>query len=356
MISEKQPSADQSKRIALTYSQKVWQAVAIVVLMVVVILIARVAFNVLLMVLAGSLISLYFHGMGDLIQRKIKLNRRLSLLLSIAGSFIFVGVLLWFMGTKIQNQISILNETLPSTINDVKLKLSETPIGLKILDYLSGEMSEKLFTTAGKFFSTSFGVLGNLYVIILLGIFFTASPDLYKEGLLKLFPREKKLLVQQVMERISQDLKGWLKSTVFSMVLIAILISVSLGIVGIPVALVLGLMTGLLKLVPNFGSFAAMIPGVLLALTIGTNTAILTALIYIVSQTIVSSIVTPIVQEKIIKLPPALTIISQIIMGTLSGVLGIILAVPLLVIVIILVDELYVKKLNDGIIDIPKVS
>jgi len=130
------------------------------------------------------------------------------------------------------------------------------------------------------------------------------------------------------------------------MVLVFILIGVGLSIMSIPVALVLALLTGLLKLIPNFGSLAAMIPGVLLALTISTNTAIIVALIYIVSQTIVSNIVTPLIQKKMINLPPALTILSQVLMGTLSGVLGIILAVPLLAIVFILVDELYVKKIE----------
>ena len=115
---------------------------------------------------------------------------------------------------------------------------------------------------------------------------------------------------------------------------------------GIPVALILGLITGILELIPNIGSLIAMIPGVLLALTIGFNTAIIVALIYIVSQTIVANIVTPLIQRKIINLPPALTLISQLIMATLSGALGIILAVPLLAILVILIDELYVKQIN----------
>ncbi len=110
--------------------------------------------------------------------------------------------------------------------------------------------------------------------------------------------------------------------------------------------MVLGLITGILELVPNLGSLLAMIPGVLLALTISTNTAIIVALVYIVSQTITANIVTPLIQKKIINLPPALTLVSQLIMGTLSGALGIILAVPLLAIIIILIDELYVKKIN----------
>jgi len=115
---------------------------------------------------------------------------------------------------------------------------------------------------------------------------------------------------------------------------------------GIPAALVLGLITGILEIIPNLGPLIAMIPGVLLAFTISTNTAIIVALIYIVSQTIVANIVTPLIQKKMINLPPALTLISQLIMGTLSGALGIILAVPLLAILIIMVDELYVKKID----------
>ena len=208
--------------------------------------------------------------------------------------------------------------------------------------------------TAQSFFHTSFGVLGNLYIIILLGIFFTASPKLYKEGFLKLIPPSNKLLARTVVERISQVLKGWLKGTMLSMVLITILITLGLSVMAIPVALALGLITGLLKIVPNFGSLAAMIPGVLLALTISTETAIITVFIYVVSQAIVSNIVTPLIQKRMINLPPALTIISQVIMGTLSGVLGIILAVPLLAIVIILVDELYVKKMQVATLEQPE--
>ena len=331
----------------LSYIQKVWQTVAIVALLVVVILIARIAFNVLLMILAGSLIAVYFHGLGDLIQRKTHLSRRPSMILSIAGSFIILAVLLWFMGTKIQNQIAVLTDSLPNTIAAARAKMDETPAGKKVLTYLSGDNSEKLFSTAQRFFSTSFGVLGNLYIILLLSIFFTANPSVYKNGILMLVPSSSKQLARTAMERISTALKGWLKGTMLSMVLISVLIATGLTIMNIPGALVLSLLTGMLKLIPNFGSMAAMVPGVLLALTVSTNTAITVALIYIISQTVVSNIVTPLIQKRMINLPPALTIISQVIMGTLSGALGIILAVPLLAILIILIDELYVKKITE---------
>jgi predicted PurR-regulated permease PerM len=186
-----------------------------------------------------------------------------------------------------------------------------------------------------------------MYIILFLGIFFTAHPSLYKDGILLMVPKSRKAMGKHILDRISLSLKGWLKGMLLSMVLITAMLSIALSIVGIPVALVLSLITGLLELVPNIGSLIAMIPGVLLALTISTNTAIVVAIIYIASQTIVANIVTPLIQKKMINLPPALTLISQLIMGYISGALGIILAVPILAIVIILVDELYVKKIND---------
>ncbi|MHB8207668.1 AI-2E family transporter [Mucilaginibacter sp.] len=330
----------------LSYVQKVWHAVAIIALLVGVILIARVAFNVLLMALAGSLIAVYFHGLGDIIQRRTRLQRKWAMLISIVASFIILGVMLWFMGTKIQVQIAELSNTLPHTISTAKAKMAESPIGQKVLDNFSGTNSDKTMNTVQSFFSTSFGVLGDVYVILLLGIFFTASPSIYKNGILLLVPKKRKELGKHIMDRISLSLKGWLKGMMISIVLITVMITAALSIMGIPVAMVLGLITGILELVPNIGSLVAMIPGVLLALTIGTNTAIIVALIYIVSQTIVANIVTPLIQKKIINLPPALTLISQLVMGTLSGALGIILAVPLLAIIIILIDELYVKEIN----------
>jgi predicted PurR-regulated permease PerM len=330
----------------LTYTQKVWHTVGIVAFVAIMILVAQVAFNVLLLSLAGCLIAVYFHGLGDLIQRHTKWRRILCMTVSIAGSFIVLGVLLWFMGSKIQAQISVLSDSLPHTISNAKKQLAQTELGHKVLDMFAGDNSGKELATAQQFFSTSFGVLGNMYIILFLGIFFTASPSLYKDGIILLVPKSNKPVATAIINRSSQALKGWLKGTMLSMVLIAILLPIGLAIMGVPVALVLGLLTAILVIVPNFGSAVAMIPGVLLALTISPGTALIVALIYIVVQTLVSNIIAPIIQKKMINLPPALTIVAQLVMAAVGGVMGIIMAIPLLAIVMILVDELYVKRAN----------
>jgi predicted PurR-regulated permease PerM len=341
---------DPTPKEEYTYIQKVWIAAGSVALLAVLIFVLRGAFNVLLMVLAGSLIAVYFHGWGDIIQRWTKMKRIYCMILSVASTFIILVSLFWFMGAKIQAQIAALSEDLPQIISNAEIKIRQNSIGNKILQNVSGENSSKLISTAQNLFRTSFGALGDLYIIIFLGIFFSASPSVYKDGILKLIPPSSKNTGKQVIDRISLVLKGWLKGMMIAMLLIAVLSTVGLSIIGIPMALALGLIAGLLNFIPNFGPMLAMIPAVLLGLVMGPNTALTVAILYIVIQALESNVITPNIQKKMINIPPALTIISQVIMGTVTGGLGIILATPLLAIVIVLVDELYVKKQKEVVI------
>jgi predicted PurR-regulated permease PerM len=163
----------------LTYIQKVWHTVGIVALLVIVVLIARVAFNVLLMILAATLIATYFHGLGNIIQRKTKWGRKPAMALSVGGTFAILAALLWFMGTKIQHQVAQLSHTLPNTINAARGKLAETPIGQQVLTYLD-DNSGKIFVTAQHFFSTSFGVLAIFISLCFWGYFLPLVPRFTK--------------------------------------------------------------------------------------------------------------------------------------------------------------------------------
>jgi predicted PurR-regulated permease PerM len=151
-----------------------------------------------------------------------------------------------------------------------------------------------------------------------------------------------------VIDRLSLVLKGWLKGMMIAMVLIAVLTFIGLSIIGIPMALALAVIAGILNFIPNFGPLMAMVPAVLLGFVDSTQTAIIVAALYILIQTLESNIITPTIQRRMINLPPALLIIAQLLMGTLSGALGIILATPLLAITMVLVEELYVKYNSDN--------
>jgi predicted PurR-regulated permease PerM len=337
---------DHSVKNEISFATKVWQATAIICLFITILIILRIAFNILLMAFAGVLIAVYFKGLAEFLEKKLKLSRKLASFTSITGSILVLVLLIWIIGSTVQRQAVELSNALPNTINNARERLSQSNIGQKILTYLSGDNSQKLLDSILTFFRTSFGVVGELYIILFFAIFFTADPSLYKNGILSLFPRNKKNTGETILHRIGVALKGWLKSMLISMVLITILLAASLSLIGLPVTIVLGLFAGMLEIIPNFGPIIAMIPGVLLGLTISSKTTVIVALTYISCQTIVGSFVTPLVQKKIIHLPPAVTFISQLIMGMMAGVMGIILAVPILSIIIILIDELYVKRNN----------
>ncbi len=349
------PQANNSTGDYADYSfiQKVWIVLGSIALLAITIFLLRATFGVMLMVLAGCLIATYFHGLGDMIQRWSRWNRKVCMMISVLLTLIIITLLCWFLGTKISAQASALSNDLPRMANHVEQQMQQSNIGRQILENVSGKDSQKLSATVQSFFRTSFGVIGDLYIITFLGIFFTASPSLYKTGIITLIPERGKEKTRLILDRISRTFKLWLKGLMITILLVAFISGTGLTIIGVPMALALAVFAALLSFVPNFGPVIAMAPAVLIALTISFNTGVAVAILYIAMQTLANNIVTPLVQKRMIDLPPALTLVSQLIMGAISGVLGIILATPLLAIISIIVDELYVKMqaaaaLNDA--------
>ena len=160
------------------------------------------------MVLAGILIATYFHGLADLIRRNTRMKRLFAMLISTVGTFILVGLLLWFMGTKIQVQVNQLSAGLPHTISNVKAQLSKSEIGQKILDGLNNDDSGKMLSTAQNFFGATFGVLGEMYIILFLGIFFTALALTFTRMVYYYWSRQsKKEMGRHIIDRISMFIK-----------------------------------------------------------------------------------------------------------------------------------------------------
>jgi predicted PurR-regulated permease PerM len=333
------------QNIPTNFVRRVFTITGIVALVVVVLWIIKVTFNIFLLLLAGSLIAIYFHGFANLIQRLTKLNRKLSMAISIILSLILVVGFFWFSGNRIQNQITELQETLPSTIENFEQKLNDSPIGQQAIEKINSPGSkEKLEQVFSTFFSSTFGLLGDIYVVLVLGLFFTASPSVYKNGIVKLIPKKSKKEAEKLLERIATTLTKWLKGQLLAMLVVAVLTAIGLTILGMPMAFALALIAGVLNFIPNFGPIIAMIPAVLIGFTIDTTTAILVAALYIVVQVIESSFVTPQIQKKMINMPPAIIIIAQLFMGVLTGGWGLVLATPLVAILIVVVEQLYIEK------------
>lgn len=179
-----------------------------------------------------------------------------------------------------------------------------------------------------------------------MGIFFTFSPKTYINGFISLIPPAAKTRAKSTIERLGYTLTKWLKGQIFAMFIIFTLTGIGLTIFGVPMAIALALIAGLLNFIPNFGPLIAMVPAILIALTQSVNKAIIVAALYILVQILESNIITPSIQKKLINIPPALSILAQLFMGILTGGWGLVLATPLVAIVMVVVQEIYVKKIN----------
>lgn len=333
----------------LNFQRKVWITILISAFVAILLLIIYAAFSVLLLVLAGSLIAVFFRAVSTKIENKTNWKSWICVAISIITTLlVFVG-LFWLIGAKVQEQVIELNETLPKTINDAKAWLNKSEFGEKILSGAFSEPSmKKTQQFASDFFQSTFGVLGDLYVVLFIGIFFTISPQIYIKGFVQLIPVKGQKKAQQILDKLGEQLRKWLKGTLFSMLTVFVLTAIGLAILGMPLWLVLALLAGLLSFIPNFGPLLAIIPAVLLAFSESPKMALLVASLYILIQFVESNFITTAIQKKLTNLPPALILIAQLFMGVLTGAWGLVLAMPITLIVIVLIQNLYINERSEA--------
>lgn len=338
-----------NKDTGTSVAKKAWIAFSIFALIVLIILLFQATFNIFILILVGALIACYFRGLGNFIERKTKFSSGLCLTISIVGTFLVLSGLFYLVGSTIANQTAQLEESFPKLIDKAQSFLNDSELGHRVVSWYNDfEGSEKLGSFVSGFFKTTFGGFGDIYIILLIGIYFTASPNVYKSGVLQLIPPKGQKKAEEVLLKISSNLTKWLFGTFISMSIVFSLLAIALSIINIPLWLSLSFIAGLLVFIPNFGPIIAAIPTLLVALSIDLKTAVIVGIVFLVIQIAEGSFITPKIQNKLVKLPPALIILGQIFAGTLMGVWGLIFATPIILILKIVVEELYVYPMQEA--------
>lgn len=326
-------------------------SVIIILLTIIIFLIAWYTIDVLLLTFAAILLAIFLRTLNNLIQRVVHLPDGLSVSLVI-GIIITIFTLMTILMTPlISEQIQNLSNDIPNAWNKFKQTLSST-LNLDSISSLYQKMNvqnllpqgKNLLIQATNLFSTTFGLIGSVIVVIVMGIFFTYDPKTYKEGLISLIPSNKQKKAENVIDSIADILQSWIIGKMFSMFIVGILTTLGLWFLSVPMALTLGLLAAILTFIPNIGPIISAIPAILVAFTQSPISGIYVIALYIAIQTIESYIITPLIQGKIIALPPVLVIFSQLIMGLLTGFLGLSLATPLLAVVSVIVKKVYIEK------------
>ncbi len=283
------------------------------------------------LIFGGILLGAVFDALARLFRRVLPIGRRWRVALAIVVIGALLGVALYFGAQALISQFGELRAVIDEQLGRLQDHLVD--LGLLREDADGGLQgfvpnASAIFGSATQAVLTVFGGVGNFVLLVFLGIFFAMEPHLYKRGLVSLFPARHRPQVSHVLHEAGRTLRLWLVGQSISMSVIFAVSFVLLMLIGMPFAPLLALQAGLLAFIPLLGPVLAGIPIILAGASQSPHMAMLGLGVYVLIQGVESYTVQPIVQERTVELPPALTLSLQLVIGVLFGMIGVALAVP----------------------------
>ncbi len=332
------------------FARRVLIVVGIVTFVILLIWILTYIFDVILLLFAGVLLAVFLRGLADLTRRYTKLSEGLSVLLVSFLLLVILGGAIALLAPSVAEQVRHLRDELPRSAQQASAYISQFGWGKTLIEQMPSTDDIKqnvdassVVSRVGGYFSSTVGALGNFFIVILLAIYLATEPKFYANGLTKLFPKGIRPRVYEVLSAIGETLSWWLIGKVASMIFIGLLTWIGLWILGVPLSLTLGLIAGLLSFIPNFGPIFSAVPAILLGFIDSPINALYVLILFVIVQIVESNVVTPLIERRTVELPPALTILAQLALGVLIGGLGLVLATPLLAVIMVLVQMVYVQ-------------
>ncbi|HEY0964053.1 MAG TPA: AI-2E family transporter [Pseudomonadales bacterium] len=310
--------------------------------------------QVVLVFFAAVLIAILLDGGAGLFERFLHMKHPWSFLLALATIAGLSGLFFYLLGTQINEQFSGLSGRFPQIIDDLGARFGIDDLSSDLLERASalGSGSGVLTRIAG-LTSGVMGILSSVALAVVAGIYMGARPDVYAGGLRSLVPKQHVHQADEWMRNSGNALRLWLLGQFVSMLAIGVLTGLGLWALGMPSALALAFLAGVAAFVPIVGPILSAIPALLIAMSEGDGALVQVALLYLGVQQVESYLVTPVVQRKAVDLPPVFTLFAILALGLLFGGLGIILAAPLSVVMLVSIRQLYIREALEKPADIP---
>ena len=300
--------------------------------------------DVFMIAFGGILVAATLRAAMDPVMRWTGMQERWALVTVVIVLLLVGGLLSWQFGRQAAQQFAEMRVQLPEALEKFQAWLAESKPGQIALETLhkAGEEGGSV-ANAGVALGATLNGVGDVLLILVVGIYLAADPRLYRNGLLRLLPVSRRPQVGGALDEAGHALRKWLLAQLLIMAAVGVMIAVGLALLGVPLWLSLGLLSGLLEFVPVIGPLVALVPGVLLAFAQGPATALYVLGLYLLVQQIESNILTPLIQRWAAELAPVLALLAIVAGGLLFGVLGVVFATPLAVVVVVLVRRLYVE-------------
>lgn len=310
------------------------------------------AVDLLLLMFAGLLLAILLHTLAEALASRTPLGPGVSLALVCV---VLVAVALG-AGTLFAGQLTVearaLSRRLPEAVEALGDRLERHEWGRWLVEQARGpepdsntgavEQSQVVERATDAAWRLVDGLVASV-IVVFVGVYLAAAPGHYIRGVLRLVPIRRRERIGEVVYAIGHTLRWWVFGQLLAMVVVGLVMGVGLAFIGVPLAFGLGVLAGLFEFIPTIGPMLAVVPALLLALVDSPEKAVAVLVLYSILQTFESYLMTPLLQQRVVHLPPVLTIAVQVLFAWRLGPVGLVVAVPFMAVVMVSVQMLYVK-------------
>jgi predicted PurR-regulated permease PerM len=302
--------------------------------------------GLLLLVFASILVAIMLLAIAARIQKIVQIGPNWALLVSCLFILLFVAGFFLILGTQLIAESARLKQELPKLLLEIGDQFGIQHFDRRIIGWVQGLTSHD--GVMGRITATTSLVVSGFadaLLVVVAGVYLAANPSTYRNGILRLVPPRCRDDTAHFMETSGRALTLWLAGQLVTMAAVGTLFAIGLLFLGIPSALALGFVAGVAEFVPYAGPILGAIPALLIALSMGRNEILGVLALYCVVQALEGNVIWPLIQRRMVDLPPVLTLFAIVAIGGIFGLLGLLLATPLTVIGFIAVKQFYLRDM-----------
>lgn len=296
----------------------------------------------ILLIIGGMIFAVILDGGTRLLGRVLPIGRGWRLAIVTLAGFAFVGWVFYFAGTTLAGQAEALRTVVAAQVERVMSFAAEFGLvpegGIGLQNF-----SQQLLGGVGRLtsaVSTAVGAVASTIMIMVIGIFIAIEPRLYDRGLAWMLPVENRARFYEISDKVGYTLRRLLAGRIVGMAFEGVFTFLMLMIGGVPFAALLGLLTGLLAFIPNIGALISGILMVAVGFSAGTGEGLWAIFVYFFVQNVDGYLVVPYIARRTVDLAPAVVLAAQLLFGALFGVLGLLLADPIVATIKVTLEKL----------------
>lgn len=303
--------------------------------------------DVLVLAFGAALLALLLRGLAHELSRRTRLPEAwavVPVVLFLFGSVVAVGGL---FGSQISSQFNLLAKDLPQSLTQLAHEFGSSSWGAWLIGHAQdinlGTATGPIAGYIGALFGSIFRTVAYIAVLLFAALYFAVQPTRYVDGLLRLVPALHRDGASEMLQLLGATLRRWIIGQSITMAVVGTLTAIGLALLGVTAPIALGLISGMFAFVPYVGPIMASVSGILMASMQGPVLVGYVIALYAGIHFVEGNIITPLVQAEAVELPPVLTLFATLVFGLLLGPVGVLLAAPLAVVLLVSVNALYIE-------------